>query len=104
MRPRPGPQRSTPPNDYHRLRRRFGYVVRHARDPLGECLERAGVRLVPLNRLRPSEGHRYAACPACGASAGLFIEPGSTWGSTCGCAPSSGLDRIDLEFFLRGAA
>jgi hypothetical protein len=88
--------------DAYRLRR-LGYAVRPTRDPLVERIERAGVRVVPLNRLRPHEGHRYGACPRCGLHGALWIEPGGTWSTTCGCAPAGG-DTLDLELFLRGVA
>ncbi len=100
----PRGHRSTDRDDARHLRR-LGYIIRPARrDPVADRLERAGARLVPLNRLRPGSGHRYAACPRCGRDAALWIEPDGTWGTLCGCAPAGELDAIDLAFFLRGAA
>lgn len=84
--------------------RRLGYRVRAPRDPLGDRLARAGARLIPLNRLRPAEGHRFTACPRCGSAAALWVEPNGGWGTICGCAPSGGLGEIDLALFLAGAA
>ena len=100
----PRGHRSTGRDDTRHLRR-LGYIIRPARrDSVADRLERAGARLVPLNRLRPGTGHRYASCPRCGRDAALWIDPDGTWGTLCGCAPSGGLDAIDLEFFLRGTA
>lgn len=100
--PRRRPTSATAFEDTTRLRR-LGYIIRRSRDPLGARLERAGRRLRPLNRQRPAAGHRYAACPRCEAWNGLWIDPDGTWGALCGCAPSGGLDAIDLAMFLAGA-
>ena len=84
--------------------RSLGYIIRPSRDPIADRLNRAGVRLIPLDRIRPRSGHSYAACPRCERWDGLWIDPSGSWSTVCGCAPSGDLDAIDLAIFLRGAA
>lgn len=86
------------PRSLDRLRR-LGYRTRYRPDPVLSRLERAGVRVVPLNpALRWSS---YAPCPSCGSWAGLWVERDGSWSALC-CG--AGGDQVDLALFLAGAA
>ncbi len=88
-----------------RLRRRHGYRFRPARpEPVHRMIERAGGRLIPLNRSRPGDGLAYTSCPRCARWDGLWINPDGTWSTLCDCAPTGNRDAVDLAFFLRDAA
>lgn len=86
--------------------RRLGYLVPiHRPDPVRGMIERAGGRLIDLNRHRPGIGHAYTTCPDCGADTGFWTEPDGSWSRTCDCLPRAGGPFELLALLLaRGAA
>lgn len=74
-----------------RLRRRYGYRLRLPRpDPVRAMIEKAGGRLIDLNRHRPGIGWAWTSCPTCGAEQGFWAEPDGSWSRTCDCRPRAG--------------
>jgi hypothetical protein len=61
----------------------------------------AGVRMRPLNRADPEQGHWIGDCPRCGKPDALFVEPGGLAFSTiCGCE-SGGLVALFRLLLVR---
>lgn len=85
--------------------RRLGYRVRVApATDLRTLLETAGVRLAPLDRLRPQDGHWYGPCPVCHREAALWLEPGQrTYRLLCSSHAGEGNAWSLLALLLRMA-
>ena len=86
--------------------RRLGYRVPvRPPSPLIAMLDRAGCRMRPMNRLRPSDGHWIGSCPFCHAEDRCFAEPGLTeWSVTCGCSSGGTLIELSAALILAAVA
>ena len=81
---------------------RLGYRVPPP-SPLRRMFERAGVRLAPMNRSLPHQGHHCGSCPRCGSFGALFLSPDErTFSLTCSCMPGGEFDEFDAFLLLYG--
>lgn len=103
--PRAAISAQTVPNSSASSLRRLGYRLQASRPAtIARLLDRAGYRVIPLQRASPTRGHWYATCPLCGLWYGLHVEPDwQTVTFSCGCVRGE-VGAEELGLLLAGGA